>query len=195
MNRKEHFVKNTVALVLVIPFLFAPTANAQVLDWTVTPTSGATLSSPALTNGSITFQSTSGTSQGLANGTYTFSSANLSPDYGFNCTGGGDLGAWATNPTGNQQYAWNGSTLGIGPDSGTGNSNCRTRPSFIKDNGNGTVGLNATGDTFAISASGIGYTIKDATTGLYLGLSGTTQGAPGSLTFSAVQTVWTTQSP
>jgi hypothetical protein len=92
---------------------------------------------------------------------------------------------YPTNSGTGQQWVWNGSTFSNVSVSNPGQFTNVSGP-LMADAGNGTVTENATGDTWTVSPSGNGYTIRDNRTGKYLSI------VSNALAMSATQTVWTT---
>jgi hypothetical protein len=114
----------------------------------------------------------------LPNGTYRITSGSTSVDGGFGFWNDPpppvQLYSTVTSPF--QHWTWNGSTL---LDAGWPGH-------YMGDAGNGTV-LEPTGapDTWTVTQSGAGWTVKDNRTGNYLA------NQAGSLRMSSMQTVWT----
>jgi len=119
------------------------------------------------------------------NGTYLITSGGNAVDGGFGYWGSTPaVQLYPTNSQGGQQWVWNGSTLSNVPVKNPGQYTNVSGP-FMADAGDGTVTENATGDTWTVSASGNGYTIRDKRTGHYLSI------VSNALAMSATQTVWT----
>jgi hypothetical protein len=120
----------------------------------------------------------------LSNGVYLITSGGNAVDGGF--------GYWnvppyvqlyPTNSGTGQQWSWNGSTFSNVLVATSGSMG--TAGPLLVDAGDGTPTETATGDTWTVSPSGNGYTIRDNRTGNYLSIVSDT------LAMSGTQTVWT----
>jgi hypothetical protein len=93
----------------------------------------------------------------------------------------------ATNAGQGQQWTWNGSTFANVYTAA--NPGGAVSGPYMADHGDGTVTQTSPGDTWTVSASGSGYTVRNKRTGLYLSI------VANVLAMSSTQTAWTLSAP